>query len=53
MDVEASPFHWTEVVLGSEAKKPVPRVYHAAEVCAAAVSVSVSGRQLSPLGFRV
>ncbi|OEH78480.1 kelch repeat domain-containing protein serine threonine protein phosphatase protein [Cyclospora cayetanensis] len=33
MDVEASPFHWTEVQLGSEMKRPLPRVYHAAEVC--------------------
>ena len=32
MDVEASPFRWTEVILPSDAKKPIPRVYHAAEV---------------------
>ncbi|CEM20884.1 unnamed protein product [Vitrella brassicaformis CCMP3155] len=33
LDVERAPFQWNKVQLAAGAKAPMPRVYHAAEVC--------------------
>lgn len=48
LDVERSPFQWSEVTVMSTTRGPLPRVYHSAEVCregpAAGMMVVFGGR---------